>query len=247
MTCDPSQGTGTPHFSRARLSERSRRPLLMNESALSFESDFPAPKKVSTEAAVVKKYLAKSKLPAGRWDLMPWEAIGKYADTDARITLMLKLRQIWEIEHNNAGSWLHEKDDVEYLNHFDYFQPVFDKIERRLAVTRVLYHMERRGVPYDEVTSREAAIECRERAEKVAADLPFGPTSEKAKKFFFGDGVTDKGVECLNMVPYSVTDKGSPQLTAEIVARMIDDRVPYADKWGEYSRVSNAASMWYEG
>jgi DNA polymerase I-like protein with 3'-5' exonuclease and polymerase domains len=49
------------------------------------------------------------------------------------------------------------------------------------------------------------------------------------------------------MIPYSVTDKGAPSLTAEIVGRMIDDRVPYAEKWGEWSRVSNAASMWYEG
>lgn len=196
------------------------------------------------EAAVVKKYLAKSKLPAGRWDLMPWDAIGKYADTDARITKMLKLRQIWEIENNGAGGWLWDSEPV---NHSEAWGRVYEKIERRLAVTGVLYRMERRGVPYDEVASREAAIECRERAERVAVDLPFLPTGEKAKKFFFGEGKTDKGAECLNMVPYGVTDKGAPSLTAEIAARMVDDRVPYADKWAEWTRVSNAASMWYEG
>ena len=197
------------------------------------------------EAATVKKYLAKAKLPAGRWDLMPWDAIGKYADTDARITLMLKLRQVWEIENTGAGDWLY--NNAKNCSELDDFQMVYDKIERRLDTSKVLYRMERRGVPYDEVTSREAGIECRMRAAKVAKDLPFEPTPEKAKAFFFGDGKTAKGVDCLDMVPYSVTDKGNPQLTAEIVLRMIDDQVPYAEKWGEYSRVSNAASMWYEG
>lgn len=187
------------------------------------------------EGALVKKYLAKSKLPAGRWDLMPWDAIGKYADTDARITKMLKIRQTYEISVCGAGNWLGDYNDV------------FAMIERRLEVMKVLYRMERRGVPYDEVGSREAGIECRDRAAKVAAELPFGPTVDKAKKYFFGDGKTDKGVECLNMVPYAVTEKGAPSLTAEIAERMVEDRVAFADKWGEYSRVDNAASMWYEG
>lgn len=187
------------------------------------------------EAAVVKKYLAKAKLPAGRWDLMPWDAIGKYADTDARITKMLKLRQIWEIDNNSAGSWLGGPTEV------------FAAVERRLGVTEVLYEMERRGLPYDEATSNLAAIECRDRAKAIAADLPFLPTGPKAKDFFFTDKVTDKGVEGLDLIPYSTTDKGAPSLTAEIVQRMINDRVPYADKWGEWSRVENAASMWYEG
>lgn len=193
------------------------------------------------EAGEVKKYLQKSKLPAGRWDLMPWSVIGKYADTDARITLMLKLRQEWEIAAGNVGAWLR---DMEADNPN---KPLIEAIERRLATTNVLYKIERRGIPYDEVTSREAAILCRERAEELGKGLPFGPTGEKAKKFFFQEGLTDKKVECLNLVPYSVTDKGSPSLTAEIVQRMINDEVPYAKEWGEYSKASNAASMWYEG
>lgn len=192
-------------------------------------------KEWADEATVVKKYLTKAKLPQGRWDLMPWDAIGKYADTDARITLMLMLRQQYEIDSKRAGKWLGSPDDV------------YEMIERRLAVTKVLYRMERRGLPYDEVTSREVAFEARKRAEAVGKKLPFTPTPEKAKKYFFGDGITDRGVECLSMVPYSVTEKGSPQLTAEIVARMIDDRVTHAETYGEFTRLSNAASMWYEG
>ena len=185
------------------------------------------------EAADVKRYLQKAKLPAGRWDLMPWSVIEKYADTDARITYMLKLRQEWEIENNRAGDWLGPTPIV------------FEKVQRRLDVTGVLYRMEKRGLPYDEVESRQAGIECRERAVKIAEALPFAPN--EAKKFYFSGGTTSKGVECLDMVPYSVTEKGAPQLTAEIVTRMVDDRVPHAAKYDEYKRVTTAASMWYEG
>lgn len=202
-------------------------------------------KEWADEQAVVKRYLQKSKLPAGRWDLMPWDVIGKYADTDSRLTIMLKLRQEWEIEHNDAGAWLHSH--APNFSHPPAADAVYEFIERRLATTKVLYAMERRGVPYDEVTSMEAAIECRRRADEIAKDLPFLPTENKAKAFFFTDKVTDKGVEGLDLVPYAVTDKGAPSLTAEIILRMIDDRVPYAAKWGEWVRVSNAASMWYEG
>lgn len=192
-------------------------------------------KQWADEATVVKNYLKRAKLPAGRWDLMPWDAIGKYADTDARITFMLMLRQEWEIEYNGAGSWLGDPHEVTRF------------AQRRLDVTKVLYRMERRGVPYDEVASREAAIECRKRAEGVAKELPFSPTLDKAKAFFFSAGKTDKGIECLDMIPYSVTEKGAPSLTAEIAGRMVEDRVPHADKWGEWTKVDNAASMWYEG
>lgn len=204
------------------------------------------------ESAVVKRYLKKSKLPEGRWDLIPWEVIGQYANIDARITKLLELRQKWEIENNDAGNWLYnnlsEEDRVarESMGLAD-TDIVYDFIQRRLKVTGVLYRMERRGVPYDEVGSRQAAIECRERAKMVADQLPFSPTEAKAKNYFFGEGLTDRGVECLDRIPYSVTEKGSPQLTAEIAGRMVNDRVPGAALWQQYTKVDNAASMWYEG
>lgn len=201
------------------------------------------------EAEKVKKYLAKSRLPAGRWDLMPWSIIGEYAQTDARITKMLELRQKWEIEHNGAGDWLYgfvdpTKPNVPATNDW---RDVFTAIERRMDVTKILYRKERRGIPYDEVTSREAGFTCRARAAEIAKDLPFKPTENAAKDYFFTDKVTSKGVEGLDHVPYAVTDKGSPSLTAEILGRMVDDRIPNAQLWADYSKASNAASMWYEG
>ena len=205
-------------------------------------------KQWADEGAIIKKYLAKSKLPTGRWDLIPWDVIAKYADTDARITLMLKLRQEWEIRANKAGSWFYDGASDEDraareaygLDDTDY---VYDAIERRMKTMRVLNHMETRGLPYDEVGSREAAIECMERAKGVAKELPFKPTTNEAKDFFF----TDKKPHYLDMIPYEVTDKGAPSLTAEILERMVNDRVPHAGKLAQYRKVTNAASMWYDG
>lgn len=208
---------------------------------------YPA-KHWADEGDAVKRYLSKAKLPAGRWDLMPWSVIGMYAEIDSRITKILELRQRWEIEVNGAGKWLYDFEDPITGEQFPGVAGVWAAIDRRLDVTQILYRKERRGLPYDEVASFEAAFECEGRARKVAEDLPFTPpTLDNAKDFFFTDKVTKKGIEGLDHVPYSVTDKGSPQLTAEISTRMVNDRIPYADKWAEYKKVTNAASMWYRG
>lgn len=203
------------------------------------------------EGAQVKAYLQKSKLPAGRWDLMPWSIIGMYADTDARITHMLRLHQLWKISQG-AGEWVvppRTDSDREYREALgmDDFDCVIEYVDRRLEFMKVLYRMERRGLPYDEVGSMNAAVECRNRAAILEPELPFGATSEKAKSFFFTDKKSDKGVEGLDMVPYAVTDKGAPSLTAEVLARMVADGIPHAKTWAEWNKVSNAASMWYEG
>lgn len=186
------------------------------------------------EAEKVKAYLRKSKLPAGRWDLIPWSIIGQYADEDARNTTKVRLREQFEIQQRMAGEWLDSPEDVLAL------------AARRLDVMRVLYRMEWRGLPYDEVGSRLAADQCEQRAAILADQLPFAPpTLPKAKEFFFTDKPTSRGVPGLDRIPYSVTDGGGASMTAEIVGRMVADEVPYAEKWADYQKVTTAASMWY--
>lgn len=188
---------------------------------------------VEDESKAVKEYLRKKKLPAGRWDLIPWDILGPYATQDALLTYRLYEYQVAGIDAGELGTWL---------------ENVYETIERRLQTTLVLYRMEWRGLPYDEVESRMAGDECVQRATAVASTLPFGPTGPKAKHFFFGDGKSDRGIECLNLPPYAVSDKTSePSLTAEILERMVEDQVPYAERWLEWNKVDNAASMWYNG
>lgn len=204
------------------------------------------------EAAKVKAYLKKQKLPAGRWDLMPWDIVGAYADNDSRMTKMLELRQRWEIDHNEAGAWLVPKmTPDEWTNRerlgladTDY---VYGAIHRRLEVMKTLYRQEKRGLPYDAIQSHDAADECLRRAKPLAEALPFRPTDVAAKDYFFTEKTTAKGVKGCNLIPYAVTEKGGVSMTADVLARMIEDQVPYAAKWGEYRKVTNAASMWYQG
>lgn len=195
-------------------------------------------KDAADEQAAVKAYLKKAKLPAGRYDLVPWDIIGPYADLDARLTMMLYLRQLIDLDQAVALGV------IDGSNQFS----ARDLVHRRFDTTKVLYRMEKRGVPYDEVRSRETALEGDKRADEYAKVLPFSPpTSHKAKHFFFEEGKTNKGVRCLNHPPYSVTETGQPQLTEEIVSRMVDDGVPHAFTWRQYNKIKTSVNMWYRG
>lgn len=175
----------------------------------------------------IKTYLTRNKLPAGRYDLIPWDILGPYADMDARQTLRLRARQarvLWE--GSGVPSWCH----------------------REFALGKILYRMTRRGVPYDAPASLAAAAQIQQVRAKIAAGLPFVPNTPAAKKYFFGVGRTAKGQPCLNLPPYAVTEKNrEPQLTAEILDRMVKVQVPYAGEYASWSQLETAESMWYRG
>lgn len=205
--------------------------------------------KYGDAAKLVKDYLRKNRLPKGRWDLVPWEIIGAYADMDARMTKKIELRQIWEIEYQQAGSWLYSEDDADHPVPED---AVYRHIERRLRVSNWLYRMEQRGLPYDPVTSRLAGETARKVALRVAERLPF--RVNEARAFFFEqDYVSKKGVEGLGLIPYEMTaptarhPKGQPKITDAIVRRMQDDDVPHVEQYALYQQIENAISMWYFG
>jgi hypothetical protein len=185
------------------------------------------------ESDKVHSYLKAAKLPPGRWDLVPWDVIGPYADTDARITLMLLLRQMAEIHLGGGGDW------------FGHQQAVHQAVDRRLTTTNVLKRMEWKGIPFDQVGAQLAGDECMVRAAKIADTLPFKPATEhRAKRYWFGE--LDEGG--LGLVPYAVSEEtGTPSIAAEVVDRMVADDVPHARTWAQFQKVSNAASMWYHG
>lgn len=182
----------------------------------------------------LKKWLQKHKikLKEGRYDLVPWDIMGPYAGQDARLTIMAFLRQVWEIRGQGAADWLGDAEGV------------IKAIDRRKSYVGVCIRMEQKGVPYDEVQSKIAGIECLRRAGEIAKQLPFKPpTDAKAKEYWFSDKPG-----CLDLTPYAASAKtGAPSLTAEIVQRMVTDGVEHADTWADYNKVTNAASMWYIG
>ena len=182
---------------------------------------------VKDEAEAVKKYLAKNKLPKGRYDLVSWDVLGPYADLDARLTLMLYYRIGVEMEAGTLAPWM-DKDKAKEV------------LRRRIQTTKVCYRMERKGLPYDEVRSRDTAGLVIDLAKKTAKALPFRPTPTAAKEYFF----SPKG---LDLIPHQVTATGAPSLTEEVVERMADEGVPYAADWQRFNKLENAASMWYTG
>lgn len=173
------------------------------------------------EQTLVKEYLRKSKLPKGRWDLIPWTRIGRYADLDARLTLRL-----WTAQQKTLSA----SEDGEAR---------FGRIWKIFDVTQMLYNMERRGMPYNKVESIKTSIEAKRRAKELEEALPFSPpTATAAKKFWF----TEQGVE-----PDATTATGAPQLNAEVVAGLVARDIQGAYEWQEYQKITSADSNWYSG
>lgn len=175
----------------------------------------------------IKTYLSRNRIAPGRYDLIPWDILGPYADMDARQTLRLRARQarvLWE--GSGVPSWCH----------------------REFLLGKILYRMTRRGVPYDAPASLAAANQIQGLRADLARTLPFVPNTPAAKKYFFGVGRTAKGQPCLGLTPYAVTEKNQePQLTAEILDRMVKAEVPHAADYASWSQLETAESMWYRG
>lgn len=172
------------------------------------------------EQKVIKTYLQRQKLPSGRWDLMPWSIIAKYAEYDAILTKREKLLQHAILESNPKKMAL---------------------FQRRMDVMRMLYRVEQRGLPYDVLGSRQTAEVLKARIEEQKRKLPFEPATLPAgKAYWFGP-------EGLNLTPYEETAKGAPAVNETVLARMIEDKIPGAAAWGEVQKGQTADSRWYSG
>lgn len=185
----------------------------------------------TNESEMVQAYLRKAKLPSGRWDLVPWDLIGPYADQDARLTIRLYYHQLEAIKQG-AGDWLESIDDT---------------IQRRLDTSLMLYRIERRGLPFDGPQALKMADLLAERQDHYEGLLPFTPpTLPMAKHYWFGTGLKN-GVAGLGLVPYGLTNSGQPQLNAQIVNEMVKDNVPAADVWRNLQKLYTTDSRWYSG
>jgi DNA polymerase I-like protein with 3'-5' exonuclease and polymerase domains len=189
------------------------------------------------EQQIIKQYLTQKKLPMGRWDLMPWDTIGRYADQDARLTLRLMHRQKADIQDGKCA-WMTGQGDK---------MTPQEAIERRLAVSKMLTRMERRGLPFNIAGARTASDELVRRAATTQSALPFEPaTLPMAKHYWFGDGIK-KGITGLGLAPYAQTDTGGPQLNAQIIGKMVADEMPGARAWRDLQKITTADSRWYAG
>lgn len=186
------------------------------------------------EQTALRRWLGPKTDP--RFDLVPWDIIRPYAVKDAILTLrllMLQLDLVGAGESLSAGS-----NDPHW------------SLEREFEVMRLLVRMERRGLPYDRVSSLQVADGLRRYQRGLGERLPFRPTAPAAKKYFFGspDEVTDRGVRCLGLRPDKVSERtGSASLDTEAVGLLASRGVEWAAEWGLYNKIEHAIGKWYQG
>lgn len=195
--------------------------------------------KETTESELVQTYLRQSKLPTGRWDLVPWDVIAPYAQQDARLTYRLYKHQMHLLETGQLAPW---------LNGWEYTElTAKESIDRRLAVTLMLYRMEQRGLPFDGARAGEIGKTIDIKVAELQERLPFKPaTLPMAKHYWFGVG--DKnGVVGLGLKPYAFTQSGLPQVNAQTIDKMVADNVKGASDWRDLQKLQTVGSRWYHG
>jgi len=207
----------------------------------------------SDEQTVIKAYLTKHKLPAGRWDLMPWRVIAKYADDDSRKTIRLyewqkaeQGRVSWADAHQTKGGGVEKGWTAGHTGRM---------MNRRMEVTKMLTRVERRGVPFSAEVAREASQTLETRIQEVEATLAdtLGGkvTLDMAKHYWFGvggkSGEAGRLVQGLGLPDYGRTELGSPIVDQAAMARMIRDGVPLVEDWSAYKKLIDAKSRWYDG
>lgn len=198
------------------------------------------------EEAAVKAALKK--LGVGltwRYDLLDWAVLGPYAGKDAELTYRLAEHQ----EQLIAEGAVPEVDQ--------------DIIANELELAKLLFKMELRGVGFDAEGMRQEADKMVEEIKRIEKELPFEPTINAAKRYFFGE---------LGLVPVKTSDicerctynrtkgkqrsntrkelcvgdhKWTPSLDGEVVARLVADKAPSADQWQHLANMNSALSKWY--
>lgn len=188
------------------------------------------------EAEALKPHLGPKDDP--RYDLVPWEVLGPYAAKDANLTIRLFYHQLAVL--GMWGNWA-ERDHAK-----------IDLCRAEIAVMKALYRMERAGVPYDGGVSAEAGAKLAKLVQGIDFKLPFQPTAHAASRWFFGPGTP--GNPGLNLRPYSVTETGKPQLTAQVLNRLVAEAkeldptgklAEVAGLWRERAKLNHAESSWY--
>lgn len=165
--------------------------------------------------AHAKRTKQKISVIGGRYDLVPWEIIGPYAAKDTELTWLL-----WENQ----------------MDRIDEGEGDLRAIEREMNVMRVLYQIEKRGMGFDAGECLESAGVLQAAMEEQAKKLPFEPTVNSAKRYFFDQ----QGVP-----PYEATEGGKPKLNEQVLAKMVKDRIPMAAEFAEYRKMEVAMNMWY--
>lgn len=177
-------------------------------------SEREAEKLIKAAASKAARGLPEDK----RYDLVEnWDLMERYARLDAEFTL-----QLYEIQQER----------------FTQGEALRSLMHREMEVAKALFRMERRGIGFDRDQSLLAVAELEKAKAELANQLPFPPSVNAAKRYWF---------EQQGLMPYSVTPTGKPQLNKDVLRRMVGDGVQWAQEWSDYSKLDKMVSMWYLG
>jgi len=177
--------------------------------------------------------------PTGkRYDLVPWDVMSAYATKDANQTLRLYETQIAFLDGRNPKWGKPQVAAGRGLN-----RPEKDGLVVTQDLTRTLYQLERRGMPYDADRSREIAREVEAARQEPMAELRemWGeePTAAIAKEWFYGHGAKP------------VWDEKSQSMVQSVdvvqTRDWIRDGLPGAEQWRRMVQLGQANSMYYDG
>ena len=210
------------------------------------------------ELEALKKGLKANGVGLGkRYDLVDWDILGRYAAKDAELTIRLHRVQMNAVDDKIAP-------------------PLYTSLLKdELDTMRVLYRMEKRGLPFLKDDGLEVADRLREYATELAARMPFDPSKvAQAKRFYYGwscpisaerIGAGTKidvdwseffcpkdclcqGANGLGLEPTSRTEKtNQAQLNQAEIDKLLKEDKPWAKEFGEYVACMSAIAKWYEG
>ena len=176
------------------------------------------------EQRTLKAWIKSAKLGKGigtkdnpRYDLVEWEVMEPYARVDAELTIALY--------HFERAA-------------LDFGEGRPDWVDREIDLSRALYDMETRGVGFDRNGCLQQASKIAARIDRIKAQLPFNPTVNGAKAYYFRE---------LGYEPIKTTDKGAPQLDDEVRRILLDRGAPWVAEYDELVSLEKALSMWYRG
>ncbi|HXJ63686.1 MAG TPA: aminoadenine-incorporating DNA polymerase DpoZ [Actinomycetota bacterium] len=171
------------------------------------------------EQRVLKRWLGPKTEPG--YDLVPWHIIAPYAAKDTNLTTRLCWHQrLLVAEDEIPREWVEEA--LEYM--------------------QCLYLMEKRGMPYDASRSLDAAEVLERHKQELARQLPFTPSVNAAKAYYFGHEPGQLG-----LIPVEVTEKGEPALNEDVLRRLREAGAPHIEEYSRWRKYDTAQTMWYRG
>lgn len=182
------------------------------------------------EEKLVKSWLKKNCGKQGdyRYDLLPWDLVGPYAEADTELCLRLYHHQIEQLEEGLVP---------------------WHVVDREIDFAVVLTAVEQRGLGFNGSGMARASVALNRMIEKAGRELAEAvgskvvPTEAYVRDWWFEGGRQLPG--SLKLQPAKLTRQGKAAMTLDVVRDLADRGVPAARQYQRLNKLTTAQSMWY--